>query len=193
MPTDDNGPKYVPTPVSTRAVDGPEHHPTKQLPAMTDRALPEDLTRVVKQGFSSLERRLDLVEGNVDITGSTVRELSGRITRMEDWRVAVDERVSKHSGGTRQLSQNDAAQDRAIAETLIKTREQTETLEDHGVKLKELKTAVVTVQAAVAENTFLTRKAVAGFFKTPLGQSLLVLVASAIGFATNWLTSHGGH
>ncbi len=163
--------------------DGPDHRPTAAIEKPPPWAI--SIMERMNVGFSSLERRLDLVEGNVDITGSTVRELSGRITRMEGRMDLVDDRLNSNSVRARQTSDVDLKQDSAIA-TIVE--------EVAAVKadVGNVRTGIVTLQAAVAENTVFTKQAIAGFFKTPLGMALLSLAMAAAGYATNWLTAHGG-
>ncbi len=170
--------------------DSPDYRDTKQIPAVkvpTNQI--DELVSMVRDVRATVA---DIADGQVD--------LSARISRIEHWKESVDGRLATHSGGAKQLamttgkvSENDAAQDRAIAETLVKVRGLETTQAEQTAKLGDLKTSVVTVQAAGAENTFLTRQAIAGFFKTPLGMALLSLAMAAVGYATNWLTSHGGH
>jgi hypothetical protein len=91
---------------------------TIELPAMTDRALLEDLTKVVKSGFGEVR----LLRADVDLLVGDLASLKVDVRELQKWKIGSEERLEKHSGGTRQLSQSDAQQDRALAETLVKVR-----------------------------------------------------------------------
>lgn len=171
---------------------GPDYKPTAQLEKPPAWAI--SIMERMNTGFASLERRLDLVESNVDITGSTVRELSSRVTRVEDWRLALDERINRHSGGTRQLSQNDAKQDAELANERVAREALAGEVAAVKAEVSEVKTAVVVVQAAVAENTIITKKAITGFFKEhpQLVTGFVALLTAAMGAAIHWLSA-GGH
>lgn len=138
--------------------DGPDYKPTAQIEKPPAWAI--SIMERMNTGFASLERRLDLVESNVDITGSTVRELSSRVTRVEDWRLAVDDRINRHSGGTRQLSQNDGKQDAAIANAITRL-ERVETAVSSIETKTDRQTAILERLNDVAANPMVRRVAYA--------------------------------
>lgn len=160
----------------------PKQPKTIELPAMTDRALLEDLTRVVKAGFAEVR----VMRMDVDLLVGDLASLKVDVRELQKWKIASEERSDKHSGGLQQSSSVNLKQDEAIA-TIIE--EVAAVKSDVG----DVRAGIVTIQSAVAENTLFTKQAIAGFFKTPLGVTLLSLAMAAAGYATNWLSSHGGH
>ncbi len=81
---------------------GPDYRPTSKLEqvpawaiALTEKM--NQLTTTTATGFSSIESRLDTVESNLDIQGGSMRELSKRMTRIEDWKDGVDSRLDQGS------------------------------------------------------------------------------------------------
>jgi hypothetical protein len=107
MPSD---PKNPPVQISTKP-SMPAQPTTKAIPAMTDRALLEDIvirTKDTQGEIRSVRGDLDLLIGDVSSLKVDVREL-------QRWKIHSDERQEKHSGGVRGLSENDAGHDAAIA------------------------------------------------------------------------------
>ncbi len=79
----------------------PPQPKTKEIPALTDRALLEDLIRTTKDGFRKQE--------------DTMLEFGERLVRVEIRQKDLEERMTRNSGGTRQLSETDAKHESAIA------------------------------------------------------------------------------
>lgn len=153
--------------------DGPDYKPTAQLEKVPAWAIA--LTEKVTHGFAAVETRLDSFES----------ETNKRLTKIEAWKDEVNDGLKRHSGGLARGSSTDEQHAAAIANVV---GEVASVKKDVG----EVRAGVVTLQAAVAENTIFTKQAIAGFFKTPLGVALLALAMAAVGYATNWLTAHGG-
>lgn len=87
----------------------PAQPTTKAIPALTDRALLEDLARTVKEGFARNEanHELALVELGV---------LQKRIVVIERWRDENDIRLARNSGRAASLTEDNTKQDVAIAQ-----------------------------------------------------------------------------
>lgn len=149
---------------------GPDYKPTAKLEQVPAWAIA--LTEKVTTGFARLGADIGVVANDVQV-------VKDRVVILEKWKLENEERVRSHSGGVRQLSTDNAKQDAAIALLHTKTDQQSEKL--------------AVIEAKVEENTIFTKQAIAGFFKTPLGMAILGLAMAAAGYATNWLTAHGGH
>jgi hypothetical protein len=167
-----NGPDYKPTPVSM-----PAQPKTKELPAMTDRALLEDLARSVKDGFRGVNARLDSVETNLDLQGAQGVDLGKRMTALET-RVGTMEGRETSSLRPRIEAESKAnmEQDAAIAAIIAEQ-----------AKAKERDEAT---QAALAKNTDLTQRGVALAEKASKSPVVLALILAAATYATAWLGHH---
>lgn len=68
------------------------------------------------------EMRKGFAEVTADnqVTRSEITVVKDEVRALQKWRVEQDERASRNSGGTRQLSENDSKQDAVIA-TLVTT------------------------------------------------------------------------
>lgn len=133
----------------------PAQPPTAKLPAMTDRALLEDLSRVVKDGFARTDRRFDALETAVDIQGNTVKDVAGRMSLAEQriQRMEEDRRNDSMPAKLGRESQTNKEQDAVLAQ-------HTATLEEHGKKLTSLGAAV----KEIGDNVNAIKDAVTGFF-----------------------------
>lgn len=89
---------------------------TIELPAMTDRALLEDLTRVVKSGFSEVR----LLRADVDLLVGDLASLKVDVRELQKWKIGSEERQEKHSGGLQQNSSVNLKQDAAIANAITR-------------------------------------------------------------------------
>lgn len=93
----------------------PAQPPTVELPAMSDRAMLEDLYRIARgtaEQVRIIRTDQDLLMGNVESLKVDVREL-------QRWKLDTEERAAKHSGGVRQLSETDAKHDAAIGQLVV--------------------------------------------------------------------------
>lgn len=164
--------------------DGPVEHPTKELPRVDIPSMLTSLAADMKQVLSATDK----MSGDVDMLISDGRKTNQRLTRVEERLDDFDGRLARHSGGTRQLSDTDMKHEKNFSEVFTR-------LDTQDKAIGDVKTAVVTVQAAVAENTFFTKKAITGFAKEhpQLVQAAIGLLMAALGFATSWFSSHGGH
>lgn len=101
----------------------PPQPTTKQLPAMTDRALLEDLRSLVKDGFARQEANHDLLAVEVKRAQSDIRGLSAKVGSLEDWRQqvtgAVIPRLDTHSIKVQRISDHDLEQDGKLADTMV--------------------------------------------------------------------------
>lgn len=96
----------------------PPQPTTKQLPAMTDRALLEDLAREMRGARADI----GLVSNDLGI-------VKDRLVIVENWKGEQDARASKLSGGVRGLSQSEAGQNMQIASLSVKVDELSKTNE----------------------------------------------------------------
>lgn len=90
--------------MSTTKESMPAQPATKQLPAMTDRALLEDLARTVKEGFQKVD--------------NSIFDLGERVVRVEVRQKDLEERMARNSQRVGSESQVNAKQDAAIAQIL---------------------------------------------------------------------------
>jgi hypothetical protein len=118
----------------------PKQPETTKLPAMTDRALLEDLARVVKDGFreqsvraDAQDERLDKIERQVDIAVQDGRENNKRITTLEVRFEEKDRRDDTRSVRVRQESDVNLKQDAAIANVITRLG----TVEENQTKAAE--------------------------------------------------------
>lgn len=70
----------------------------------------------VVSGFADVEKRLDGLETNIDLQGSTVRDVQKRMTAQEDRMNELERRQANQSERVRDTSKADLAHDAAIAE-----------------------------------------------------------------------------
>lgn len=147
--------KPFPPPIP-RTDSPPPQPPTTRLPAQTDRALLEDLTRVVKAGFA--ETREALVT-----QADSLAEFNQRLGSIESWKEEVDDRLKSTSLRSRVTSDENLKQDSAIAHII------TEVGATKAIAQDALDKAVTT-QDMLAANTAMTAEMkahVIGFFKSP--------------------------
>lgn len=157
----------------------PPQPKTQEIPALTDRALLEDLSRVVRDGFARVDRRFDALETTVDIQGNAVKDVAGRMTLLEQ-RVQRGEEERRNDSMPVKLgrvSENDSKQDAAIAKIIVDVARVEDKLDANSVTTEAIK------------------KSVTGFLKEhpSIVASVVTLITTAIGTATFWLASHGGH
>lgn len=164
----------------------PPQPPTLQLPAMTDRALLEDLTRVVKAGFAEVR----VMRGDVDLLVGDLASLKVDVRELQKWKIGSEERQEKHSGGLQQTSNVNLKQDAAIAMVVTNMGKVEERLE-----------AVETNQKNAAEERAETAKLVREiwtdgktfFQKHPALSAALVAVGTGLaGALATWLHAFGG-
>lgn len=167
----------------------PPEKPTVSLPKVDIPGMLTALSADMKQVLVSTDK----MSGDVDMLISDGRKTNQRLTRVEERLDDFDGRLTRYSGGARQLSGTDLKHEANFGAVFTRLDAQDKEIGSVKTNVGEVRAGVVTLQAAVAENTLFTKQAIAGFFKTPLGLSLLALAMAAAGYATNWLSSHGGH
>ena len=131
---------------------------TISLPAMTDRALLEDLTRVVKTGFADVR----VMRGDLDLLVGDVGSLKVDVRDLQRWKLDSDDRHTRHSGGLVRVSTSDAGQDAAIGlikATVEETAAEVAALKSGQEKAAEerARTAALTVGISEALSGFWTR------------------------------------
>lgn len=167
----------------------PEQPKTVNIPALTDRALLEDLTRVVKAHVTHVEERFD----HADITLSAVvkegQRTKVRLTNIEERVDAVEGRVGRTSSRVREGSEHDMSRDAKMADVIV-WRNGVDT------KLTALDTKITT--AADAQTVAIVegvKDAIASVAKSPMGKmigySLGALVLQALALATAYLALRG--
>lgn len=157
----------------------PAQPKTQELPAMTDRALLEDLSRVVRDGFAEMRGNITLLVEEGKATNTRLGILEHRVSTIEEAR-----RIDSMPAKVGKVSENDAKQDAAIAQIITDV---------DGVKKD-----VARVEDKLDANSATTeaiKKSVSGFLKEhpSIVASIVTLITTAIGTATFWLASHGGH
>jgi uncharacterized protein YigA (DUF484 family) len=120
----------------------------------------------------SVDSRLDGLETNLDIQGSSMKGLADRMGRMEDRVGKIEERANRNSDRVKGELQHNLDQDAALT-TLLE-------------RVHELKTATDAQTAILTKLETGASKVLAN----PLVRSLLVMIGTAL---MTWLASHGGH
>lgn len=150
-------------------VDPPDAKPTKQLPAMTDRALLEDLAREVRATRSEVTQS----RADIQLVSNDLGILKQRVSIIEGLRTEDALRAAKLSGGVRGLSQSDAGQKLEIASLSVKV--------DDLAKSQEVLTKSQDVQLAI-----LTR-----LDKLASNPSIKIILTVAATAAASWAASKG--
>ncbi len=165
MPSDDNMP---PLP------------PTVSLPAMTERAILEDLSR----GFREMRNEMSTMRADIGLIANDHGLLKKRVSMIDELVTEESLRVAKHSGGVRQLSESDAGQNMQIASLATQ-------LESHGKKVDALAKTTVSKDEVTALLGTQTAAILARFdvlAKSPLVKMIVTFVVTALG---TWLASKG--
>jgi hypothetical protein len=167
--------------------DGPDYISTKQIPAMTDRALLNDLYKVTKDMATEVSK----VSQTQIAMDEKVDKLSLDVEGLQQWRKETEYRQSKHSGGVRQLSETDAKHDAAMGALLA-------TQVDHSTQLEHQTNILHEHTVAIAANTALTTKiktdteAQTAILKTiaehPMVKKLALGAVTLLGICITYLT-----
>ncbi len=87
--------------------DGPDYRPTKQIPKVEIQANQfSELKSIMVEGFAKVD--------------TAIFDLGERVVRVEIRQKDLEDRMARHSGGTRQLSDVDAKHDAAIGTLVAK-------------------------------------------------------------------------
>ncbi len=159
-------------PPSSRA---PEK-PTVKFQAITDRALLEDLTQVVKQMRTEIRADMHLISSDMSV-------LKDRVVIIEKWKIESDERATKHSGGARELANTDSRHDESIASIVVSVNDLTKSQAVQSTLLSNL-------TSAMSRNTALTdeiKTSVTSAIKHPAFIAMLIAVVT---FVTGWMGAH---
>lgn len=103
-------PDEVPKPAGTKPAM-PAQPATIQLPAMTTEAMIADIYKMSKGTAEDVK----IIRADQDLLMGTVDSLKVDVRDLQRWKIDTEDRQSKHSGGVRQLSTNDAKQDAELA------------------------------------------------------------------------------
>lgn len=151
--------------------DGPDYRPTKQIPKVEiQQSQFSELKSIMTEGFSKVD--------------TAIFELGERVIRVEIRQKDLEERMGRHSGGTRQLSTSDAEQTAAIALIKsdvadLKTSQATQT---EKLTTLEKKTDAQTVMLEEA------KAAATKLYKNPAFRAVVAALWTAFLF---WLGSKG--
>lgn len=165
-----------------------EQPKTIELPAMTDRALLEDLARStarIEAKADNLESKVDNVELNMSLLKDDGRDTKSRLIRLEGWKESIEDRVTRNSTRAREPSTHDLDTKAALAAEI--TARESLAKDVVGVKadLAAVKTETVLQTAMLAT---LTDKA-SKFFANPIVRSIATIIGTAI---LTWLAAHQG-
>jgi len=111
----------------------PPQPPTTRLPAMTDRALLEDLHRVTR-GMATEVQKVSQAQNTLE---EKVDGLVIDVADIQRWRKETEYRQNKHSGGVKQLSETDRSHAATQAAILTTQVDHAGQLADQTVILKE--------------------------------------------------------
>ncbi len=95
--------------LTPKSVQSPVQPQTRELPAMTDRALLEDLARTVKAGFSEMRADVQLVSSDLQV-------VKDRVVILEKAKIESEERQSRTSQGVRQSNEGFSKHETVIAQ-----------------------------------------------------------------------------
>lgn len=138
---------------------------TQELPAMTDRALLEDLSRVVRTSFKEVNIRLE------DVVNESIRT-NTRLTRLEQHAEDVDQRMGKHSHRVREASSNDLAQEAKHAQLAAELAEEKKAREALAATVAAQPTKADMDLAIKNQNSFLAPM-LKDAAKTPIGAKVI--------------------
>src|SRR5262245_32932738 len=116
----------------------PPQPPTVKLPAMTDRALLEDLARTMRGVANEVtELRAEVGEG-----ASQIRSMDRRLSRVEEKVDEFDGRLIRNSSRAQATSSNDLKQDAAISQVIVRLEAVEVTQKKHSEAITNVHDAV---------------------------------------------------
>lgn len=165
----------------------PAQPATKQLPAMTDRALLEDLRGIVKEGFTNQNQVIAEMNTSVDMLigqGKTFAKWRGEV---DAWREEVDERLKTGSLRAKEPSKHDI-------EIRAELQAEKDAREALAKKVEGVETSLTTNTDATLAIKKKIVDGVESFWKRhpKIETALVALIIAAAGVAYTALT-HGGH
>jgi len=181
----------------------PAQPKTIELPAMTDRALLEDMSRTVKEGFvrqdaraDSQDERLDNIERQVDIAVQDGKDNNKRTTLLEVKIEEMQRRADTSSLRVKQPSQHDLEAQAALAQERAAREALAQKVDGVESKVVAVATKVDTLTTKTDVQTELLtdlKKLGTGLLKEhpTIASSLIGLFVAAIGAATAWFAARG--
>ncbi len=119
----------------------------------------------------SVDGGIKLLRADIECVATDLTVVKDRVVILETWRNQSDERLSRASGGARQISMNDAKQDQRIDQLV----EKVDTLD----RKTDAQTAMLTE----------AKDAAAKLIANPIIRSILTMLGTAV---LTWLAAHGG-
>jgi hypothetical protein len=151
--------------------DGPDYRPTKQIPKVEiQQSQFSELKSIMTEGFSKVD--------------TAIFELGERVIRVEIRQKDLEERMGRHSGGTRQLSENDGKQD-ALLGTVVTKVDALEKKTDSIEKKTDEQTAKLDIQTQMMIEA---KEAASKVWKDPKFRLLMGALWTAL---LIWLGKHG--
>lgn len=167
----------------------PAQPKTIELPSMTDRALLEDMSRTVKEGFvrqdaraDSQDERLDNIERQVDIAVQDGKDNNKRTTVLEVKIEEMQRRVDTASIRIKQPSQHDLEGQAALANEIMAREALAKEVSEIKAETK-VQTALLTTALDGAKGLLKEHPSIV--------VGLVTLVTTALSVATAWLASKG--
>jgi hypothetical protein len=166
----------------------PPQPSTKQLPAMTDRALLEDLARTVKEGFAASAANDTLITAEVRRAQSDIRGLRHEVNDLQDWRNQVQgvvmPRLDTHSIKVQRISDHDMEQDGKLSEQIIK-------VSAAANEIEALKKTVSAINAKQDVQTAILVRGEEAAKKIWENKAVKALAAALFFWLLHWLDSKG--
>ncbi len=168
--------------------DMPAQPKTTELPALTDRALLEDLSRVVRTGLKEVNVRLE------DVVNEGIRT-NTRLTRIEERVDEVEGRIGRTSHRVREVSSDNLEQDAKHAKLLTELAEERKAREALAKTVSEQPTkedlkAVTNAQTNAIGNV--VGEAMAEAIKTPLFKTIAKTAGGTLIAALMFATAYFG-
>lgn len=145
---------------------------TTELPALTDRALLEDLSRVVRSGLKEVNVRLE------DVVNEGIRT-NTRLTRIEERVDEVEGRIGRTSHRVREVSSNDLSNHAQLASELAAEKKAREALAAVVAEQPTKKDLAAVTAAQTSTLGPVIETAVADAIKAPMFKT----VAKSVGVA----------
>lgn len=134
----------------------PAQPPTRALPAMSDRAMLEDLYRLNKQQTEtliSLSANVANLNHNVDLLGGQQDTIVVRLGNVEKRVLDMEDRVTRNSTRSREPSAHDLSNDQRIAEEISARTALAEKVDKHTMQLDSIVTEVAAVRSETVAQT----------------------------------------
>lgn len=155
--------------VEDKRAEPPEPKPTVELPALTDRALLEDLARTSRETKAAVAR----VEANQELSDGQIRVMQVDIHGLFEWKGTIEERLHNNSTRAKSASEVDLSQEAKLTDVILWRKSVDEKLANTATK-EDLATVTTTQTAALVAK-------VDELAKNPTVARIVAFIIGAIG------------